>query len=103
MWTKLWTALLATLYQWLPWLATWRAKLYIGIGLLVEMAVQPLLNIYVIRNDYWTMAWGGITMLCGWCAGRLIAEASRQRTRERAEEALWREVSALSQVWRQQQ
>ncbi len=100
MWSKSWAALRGALVRACPWLATWRAKMYLSFAILIVMAVLPFLNIYVFRALWWSMTWGVLTLPVGWCAGRLIAESSKQRTREQAEAEARRKDAIINHLWR---
>lgn len=60
----------------------WRTKAYFGVGLLVVMAVVPMLNVWFGKPE-WGILWSPFPLLLGLVVGKSIAEASIQRQHER--------------------
>lgn len=74
--------MLKTLYRWWPWLATWRCKMYLGLAILVLLAVMPMVLTYGFKFPLGTAVWSFLALPLGFASGRLIGTASNQRQAE---------------------
>lgn len=70
--------------RWWPILRTWRAKLGLGLGLLLSSLLYPIVSLACHFPVWVSVVWGPCLLLFGWLSGRLIGEAAIQRGEERA-------------------
>lgn len=70
-------------YQTLPWPASARNKLRLAFFMLATMTIVPMVALWC-HITWLTTAFLPLSMVMGWCAGRLIGATAIQRGEERA-------------------